>query len=62
MKDKFLAFDKIRQSGITNMNDIEQVIALAADAYDVDLTPADCKNIMQNYSKYKQMFVMGAND
>lgn len=61
-KEKFLAFEKIRQAGVTNMNDIEQVITLAADAYDVDLTGQDCKNIMANYSKYKQMFLMGEND
>jgi len=54
-KAKFIAFEKVRQSGATNMFDIK---AVQADAlkYGQKLTNSDCFKIMLSYDKYKQKY------
>ena len=51
-KEKFLAYEKIRDSGEYNMMDIKSVIALAEMKSEVELTKDDCMDIMKNYDKY----------
>lgn len=52
-KKKFLAFEKVRKSGLTNMYDINQVRFIAVSKYGQILTNKDCFDIMLNYDKYK---------
>ena len=47
-KEKFLAYEEVRESGETNMFDVSAVIGLA----EVELTKDDCMDIMKNYDKY----------
>lgn len=54
-KQKFLAFEKVRQSGKTNMLDINIVITLA-ESYGQELTKEDCFKIILNYDKYKKQY------
>jgi len=48
-KEKFLAYIKVQKSGMTNMFAINNVIYIAGNVYDVDLTKEDCLYIMKNY-------------
>lgn len=52
-KKKFLAFEKVRKSGLTNMYDINQVRFISASKFGQILTNKDCFDIMLNYDKYK---------
>ena len=52
-KAKFLAFEKVRKSGLTNMYDLNQVRFISASKYQQALTNKDCFDIMLNYDKYK---------
>lgn len=52
-KAKFIAFEKVRKSGLTNMYDINQVRFISASKYGQILTNKDCFDIMLNYDKYK---------
>ena len=54
-KAKFLAFEKVRKSGLTNMYDINQV-RLIAIKYGQMLSNKDCFDIMLNYDKYKTTY------
>jgi len=54
-KAKFLAFEKVRKSGLTNMYDINEV-RLIAIKYGQMLTKEDCFDIMVNYDKYKKKY------
>lgn len=47
-KEKFNEYKRIRDSGITNMFYIKNVIQLSGG----DLTKDDCFDIMENFSKY----------
>lgn len=47
---KFMIYEKIRQSGLTNMFDIKDVKILSGNR----LTKEDCLDIMNNYGKYKE--------
>ncbi|OGI35929.1 MAG: hypothetical protein A2259_00695 [Candidatus Moranbacteria bacterium RIFOXYA2_FULL_43_15] len=51
-KAKFIAFEKVRKSGLTNMYDINAV-RLIAIKYGEILSSKDCFDIMLNYDKYK---------
>ena len=48
-KEKFLDYESIRKSGVTNMFDLTTVLTLSR----ADLTRTDLADIMENYSKYK---------
>ena len=52
-QEKFLAYETVRESGETNMFDINKVIELA----DVELTREDIINIMKNYGDYKEKWL-----
>ncbi len=54
-KAKFISFEKVRKSGLTNMYDINTV-RLVAIKYGQMLTNKDCFDIMLNYDKYKQKY------
>jgi|TARA_Y100000034_G_scaffold43202_1_gene52753 hypothetical protein len=56
LKEKFLAYEQVRQSGLTNMFHTAVVIELAEELTDIDLTREDIVDIMTNYSKYKKEF------
>lgn len=51
-KAKFIAFEKVRKSGLTNMYDINEV-RLIAIKYGEMLSNEDCFDIMLNYDKYR---------
>jgi len=48
----FKTFQKIQESGKTNMMDIKKVIELSNNK----LTKEDCLDIMENYSEYESEF------
>lgn len=52
-KKKFLAFEKVRKSGLTNMFDINEVRFIALAKFKQELTKKDCFDIMLNYDKYR---------
>jgi len=49
-KEKFLAYERVRQSGITNMFMITTVMALSG------LTKEECLDIMKNYGEYLKTY------
>ena len=51
-KEKFLAFLRVRDSGITNMFDVRKVIQLAETLANTKLTREDCFDCMQKFSNY----------
>lgn len=55
-KEKFNAYVKVQESGITNMFDIKKVMEISDFIYNVPLTKEDCFYIMENYSKLKEMY------
>ena len=54
---KFIAFEKVRRSGLTNMYDINQVKFMAASKYKQILTNKDCFDCMLNYDKYRRKYL-----
>ena len=52
-KDQFLAYEKVRRSGKTNMLDVQKVLAIAGGK----LTKLDCLEIMNNYDSYKKQYL-----
>lgn len=52
-KEKFEAYVKVQESGITNMFDIKKVMEISDFIYNVPLTKEDCIYIMENYSVLK---------
>ena len=49
-KEKFIAYEKVRQSGVTNMWNVELVCKLSG------LTRQECLEIMKNYSELNKAF------
>ena len=49
-EEKFNAYISIRNSGVTNMFDVNKVIKLS----DGLLTREDCLDIMKNFQEYKE--------
>lgn len=49
---KFMDYLRIRNSGVTNMFDVNTVCALSVWG----LTRADCLDIMKNFDKYMEMY------
>jgi hypothetical protein len=56
-KAKFLVFEKVRRSGLTNMYDISEVRLIAVVKYGQMLTKKDCFDIMLNYDKYRRKYL-----
>lgn len=50
-KEKFLEYEKVRQSGVTNMFAIKTVMAISG------LTKEECWDIMENYSTLKEKYL-----
>ena len=50
-KEKFEAYQGVRESGMTNMFNLKNVIFVAESFSDVKLTKKDCIEIMGNYGK-----------
>jgi hypothetical protein len=48
--EKFLAFEKVRLSGQTNMWDVHRVIRLTHGFLD----RYDCHDLLKNYAEYKE--------
>jgi hypothetical protein len=55
-KAKFLVFEKVRRSGLTNMFDINEVRLISAK-YGHMLSQKDCFDIMLNYDKYRRKYL-----
>jgi len=55
-KAKFIAFEKVRRSGLTNMFDINSV-RLIAIKYGQMLSNKDCFDSMLNYDKYYRKYL-----
>ncbi len=55
-KDKFDAYITVQKSGATNMFAIKNVIQLASEICEVELTKEDCLYIMENYSILKEKY------
>jgi hypothetical protein len=55
-KEKFLAFETIRQSGVTNMFDFLVVID-EASKLGFEFTKEDFLDILRNYQKYKWEYI-----
>ena len=51
-KAKFIAFEKVRLSGLANIYNIDEVRLISAK-YSEMLSVKDCFEIMLNYDKYK---------
>ena len=49
-KEKFLAYEDVREGGLTNMFAIRNVIELSG------LNKEECLDIRDNYSEYKEKF------
>ena len=56
-KAKFLAFEKVRRSGLTNMYDVNEVRFIALAKFEQELTKKDCFDIMLNYDKYRRKYL-----
>lgn len=55
-REKFLAFERVRSSGLTNMFDIKRVQELAEDVYGVELAREDILFMQQNYSELLEQY------
>jgi len=56
-KEKFIAYEKVRQSGLTNMFDVNKVIDLAILICGVELEKEEVLDIMKNYTKYFEKYI-----
>jgi hypothetical protein len=54
-KSKFIIFEKVRLSGLTNMYNVDSV-RLISIKYGEMLSVKECFDIMLNYDKYKQKY------
>jgi len=52
-KEKFLAYENVREGGLTNMFNVRMVIELSGD----ELTKEDCLDIMKNYEQYAKEYL-----
>ena len=50
-KEKFLAYVKVQESGVTNMFDVKYVCELSG------LDKEEVVNIMQNYAEYRKEYM-----
>ncbi len=56
IKEKFQAYETVRESGLTNMLDVRNVIELAEDLTDTELTRDEVLDIIENYTAYKETY------
>jgi hypothetical protein len=50
-KEKFLAYERVRESGVTNMFDVKMVEQLSG------LSKSEIMDIMQNYGELKEKYI-----
>lgn len=55
-KGKFKAYQNVRESGVTNMFNLSNVITAAEAFNDIELTKRDCMDIMRDYGKLKKKY------
>ena len=55
-KEKFKAYQNVRESGVTNMFNLSNVITAAEAFNDIELTKRDCMDIMRDYGKLKKKY------
>jgi len=55
-KGKFETYLNVQKSGLTNMFDLNAVIFLSIEVYEVPLTWSDCLFIMENYSQLRKEY------
>ncbi|MFZ2226364.1 MAG: hypothetical protein WA064_03375 [Candidatus Moraniibacteriota bacterium] len=55
-KAKFIVFEKVRRSGLTNMYNVDSV-RLVSVKYGGMLSVEDCFDIMLNYDKYRRKYL-----
>lgn len=56
-REKFLAYEKIRQKGLYNMFDRDKVIAYARKYFSVDISKEEYFEIIENYSTLKRRYL-----
>jgi hypothetical protein len=56
-KAKFIALERVRRSGLTNMYNINEVRFIALAKFKQELTKNDCFDIMLNYEKYRRRYL-----
>ena len=54
LKEKFLAYEGVKEEGKVNMFDVNSVAELIMDEYDIDISTDDIKDIQENYDEYKE--------
>ena len=55
-KEKFKAYQNVRESGVTNMFNLSNVITAAEAFNDIELTKRDCMDIMRDYGELKKKY------
>lgn len=55
-KEKFQAYQNVRESGVTNMFNLTNVITAAELFNDIELTKKDCIEIMGSFGKLKEKY------
>lgn len=55
-REKFEAYQEVRESGLTNMFNLDNVIFVAGSFSNADLTKKDCIEIMGKYGKLKKKY------
>lgn len=55
-REKYKAYQNVRESGATNMFNLTNVITAAEAFSDIELTKKDCTEIMKNYGKLKKKY------
>lgn len=56
-KKKFLAYEAVRKSGLTNMWAVETVCELAEKMTETTITSDDVLDIIKNYDKYSSQWL-----
>ena len=59
IRQKFLAYEGVRESGETNMWDVRRVIELAEENYDGDISEDDVLYIIGNYEELAKTYLHG---
>jgi len=60
-KEQFMAYEGVRESGATNMFEVNMVIKLAFEVYGVALKREDVMEIMARYCALHDKFISGEN-
>jgi len=55
-RKKFETYLNVQKSGLTNMFDLNAIIFLSVEVYEVRLTWNDCLFIMGNYSQLREKY------